>query len=183
MIGGHTGMRQEPIVRMRVGDINFKARTLTIDRDKAGARTQPMTQALVEFLKRELDGEPADAYVFPSEASGRGRVYQMNTQLKRCVRRAGLPDWVTPHTLRHTMATNAAQAGVDPATIQRMGGWKTRAMVERYTHAASLREGMDALERHLLRGAKAGLAGPPARSRHPGACGTGRARARGSRKP
>src|SRR3546814_11588897 len=100
-----------------------------------------MTQALVEFLKRELDGEPADAYVFPSEAAGRGRVYQMNTQLKRCVRRAGLPDWVTPHTLRHTMATNAAQAGVDPATIQRMGGWKTRAMVERYTHAASRREG------------------------------------------
>lgn len=151
MIGGHTGMRQEPILRMRVGDVNVKARTLTVERDKTGARTQPMTRALARYLDKLLEGLPADAFIFPSEGSKQGRVYQMNTQLRRCARRAGLPDWVTPHTLRHSMATNAAHAGVDPATIQRMGGWKTRAMVERYTHAAPLQAGMDALEQRLTR--------------------------------
>ncbi|WP_425526463.1 tyrosine-type recombinase/integrase [Xanthomonas oryzae] len=46
---------------------------------------------------------------------------------------------MTPHTMRHTAATNAAHAGLDAATIQMIGGWKTRAMAERYTYAASAR--------------------------------------------
>jgi len=51
--------------------------------------------------------------------------------------------------MRHTAATNAAQAGIDAATIQAMGGWKTRAMAERYTHAASMRDAMDTLQHRL----------------------------------
>ena len=62
---------------------------------------------------------------------------------------AGITKHVTPHTLRHTAATNAAHAGLDAATIQAMGGWKTRAMAERYTHAASMQDAMDALQRRL----------------------------------
>ena len=53
---------------------------------------------------------------------------------------AGLRGGVTPHKLRHTMATNAAHAGVDPATLQAMGGWKSRRMVEKYTHAGAMQE-------------------------------------------
>src|SRR3546814_16094546 len=93
---------------------------------------------MADYVREELKGLAPDAYGLPSAQSKRGRFHQMNKPLRRCALRAGLGDRVTPHTLRHTMATNAAQAGVDAATIQRMGGWKTRAMVERYTHAASV---------------------------------------------
>ncbi len=41
--------------------------------------------------------------------------------------------------------TNAAHAGLDAATIQAIGGWKSRQMAERYTHAANLTTAMDAL--------------------------------------
>ncbi|MNW17543.1 Phage integrase family protein [compost metagenome] len=51
--------------------------------------------------------------------------------------------------MRHTAATNAAHAGLDAATIQAMGGWKTRAMAERYTHAASMQDAMAALQKQL----------------------------------
>ena len=46
---------------------------------------------------------------------------------------AGLAD-VSPHALRHTFASRLAMAGVDPRTIQELGGWRSLAMVERYTH-------------------------------------------------
>lgn len=54
--------------------------------------------------------------------------------------------------MRHTAATNAAHAGLDAASIQAIGGWKTRQMAERYTHAASLTAAMDALEHRLQSG-------------------------------
>ncbi len=56
---------------------------------------------------------------------------------------------VTPHTIRHTVATDAAHARLDAATIQMMGRWKTRQMTERYTHAASMREALDAFQGRL----------------------------------
>jgi len=48
-------------------------------------------------------------------------------------RTAGLKG-VTPHALRHTFASRLAVAGVDPRTIQELGGWASLEMVERYTH-------------------------------------------------
>jgi len=49
----------------------------------------------------------------------------------------------------HTAATNAAHAGLDAATIQAIGGRKTRQMAERYTHAAELSSAMDMLQAPL----------------------------------
>ena len=36
--------------------------------------------------------------------------------------------------LRHTFASRLAMAGVDPRTIQELGGWASLEMVQRYTH-------------------------------------------------
>lgn len=153
MIGAYTGMRQESILQLRVCDVDTERRLIRVSKDKAGARDQPMPRRLAAYLKLKLHGMQPDEYLFRSSRSKRNRIYQMNSQLARCVRRADLPRDITPHALRHTMATNAARAGIDPATIQGMGGWKTRAMVERYTHAQELLKGMEKLERHYANAA------------------------------
>lgn len=76
-------------------------------------------------------------------------MYQMNSIFARCVERAGISKHMTPHAMRRTAATNAAHAVLDAAAIQAMGGWKTHAMAERYTHAASMRGAMDSLQNRL----------------------------------
>jgi integrase len=38
------------------------------------------------------------------------------------------------HDLRHTYASRRTMRGVDLYTVQRAGGWKTQAMVQRYAH-------------------------------------------------
>lgn len=151
MITLYTGLRHEAALSLRAGDVDAERRILWIRHDKAGRREQPMPQILADYLTDYMAsmGMQGEDYLFPSKRAKSGRAYQMNSVFARCVERAGITKHCTPHTMRHTAATNAAHAGLDAATIQMMGGWKTRAMAERYTHAASMRDAMDALQGRL----------------------------------
>jgi len=51
------------------------------------------------------------------------------------LKRAGITDFRW-HDLRHTWATWQRQAGTPTHELQRLGGWRTGAMVERYAHLA-----------------------------------------------
>ena len=79
----------------------------------------------------EMKKEVTSDYVF----IGRGgkRLRSIRNAFETACREAGLKD-VSPHTLRHTFASRLAMAGVDARTIQELGGWKTLALVERYSH-------------------------------------------------
>ncbi len=54
---------------------------------------------------------------------------------KSALKRAGIEDFRW-HDLRHTWATWQRQAGTPTHELQRLGGWKTALMVERYAHVA-----------------------------------------------
>jgi integrase len=45
-------------------------------------------------------------------------------------------DGYTWHCNRHTFASRLVMAGVDLRTVQVLGGWRTLAMVQRYSHLA-----------------------------------------------
>jgi integrase len=150
MIAVYTGMRASPILNLRARDIDCDSRVIWVVADKAGQREQPMPQTLADYLRPLVEMKKADDFVFASKRAKDGRLYQINGIFARCVKRAKLPSNVTAHVLRHTMATNAAHAGLDAATIQGLGGWKTRAMAERYTHAANLASAMDTFEAHMI---------------------------------
>ncbi len=51
------------------------------------------------------------------------------------LQRAGIEDFRW-HDLRHTWATRQRQAGTPTHELQRLGGWRTASMVERYAHLA-----------------------------------------------
>lgn len=145
MVGLHTGMRRDSILRIRYDELDLERRILWVDRDKAGERQQPMTRELCEFLAAYMANRPGP-WLFPSAKAASGHATNVYKAFRRVVKAAGLGSLITPHKLRHTMATNAAHAGVDAATLQAMGGWRSRRMVERYTHASAMRDAMDKLE-------------------------------------
>ncbi len=92
----------------------------------------PLNRILRAALEKLRQRAPEGAeHVF---ARRDGSPYRsIRTTFQTACRAAGLKD-VTPHVLRHTFASRLAMAGVDPRTIQELGGWASLEMVERYTH-------------------------------------------------
>ena len=74
-------------------------------------------------------------------------VVQVSTKAWRdALKRAGIEDFRW-HDLRHTFATWHRQAGTPTHELQRLGGWLTASMVERYAHIAP--EGLQAAASRL----------------------------------
>jgi integrase len=71
---------------------------------------------------------------------------KIKTAFKAALRRAGIKDF-TVHGCRHTWATWHYAARHDLIALQKLGGWRSLAMVSRYSHAntESYREGIEEL--------------------------------------
>lgn len=153
MIGLHSAMRRTEILSIRREDVDLAARVIYVPKAKAGARKQPITSQLAEFLKDHLAAMPSDTpWLFPSATSTSGHTTDVRKAFRRAVIAAGLdPDRVLRHTLRHTAITHMVQALVNLPTVAVFSGHKTLAMVQRYAHAntAHVHTSLDKLEARL----------------------------------
>jgi integrase len=149
LIGLETSMRKMEILRIRIQDIDLQRNIIFIPQAKAGAREQPITPYLAEYLREHLKAIAEEqCWLFPSEKAKDGHAVSIEKAFRRVVAEAGLdPKEVLRHTLRHTAITHLVQAGVDLPTVQRISGHKTMQMVVRYSHqnGEHIREAMEKL--------------------------------------
>lgn len=148
-IGVDTSMRKTEILSIRREHINLQQLVIYIPKAKAGAREQPITADLGEYLTDYVATlRPGDQWLFPSPGAKEGRTVTLDKPFRRCVLAAGLDvKQVVRHTLRHTAITHLVQAGVDLPTVKRISGHKNLSMVERYSHqnGAHIQTAMDKL--------------------------------------
>jgi len=134
LIGLHTAMRKTEILSVRWKHVDLARRVIHIPHAKAGARDQPITTMLADYLKDLRTLAPGADWLFPGDGESGHRI-GIEKPFRRVVMAAGLnPREVTRHTLRHTAITHLVQSGVDLPTVQRISGHKTLAMVARYSH-------------------------------------------------
>jgi integrase len=123
------------VSEQRWANVDRKRALLTVQAAYAKSgktRSVPLNRPLRAALTALHERAPKGAeYVFAR--SGGDPYRSIRTTFQTACRKAGLKD-VTPHVLRHTFASRLAMAGVDPRTIQELGGWSSLEMVERYTH-------------------------------------------------
>ncbi len=150
VIGLETSMRRMEILSIRREHVDLPRMVIWIPKAKAGAREQPITSHLAEFLAGHIAAlQSGTPWLFPSMGAREGHTVEVRKPFRRVVQRAGLdPDQVVRHTLRHTAITHLVQAGVDLPTVKRISGHKTLIMVERYAHqnGEHIRAAMDKLE-------------------------------------
>lgn len=148
-------MRHTEILSIRREHVDLAHKAIWIPQAKAGAREQPITDDLAQYLATRLEMlPPGSPWLFPSPASRTGHAHTIRKAFRRSAKRAGLdPDVVTPHILRHTVVTHLVQAGVDLPTVQRVSGHKTLAMVARYAHqnGEHIQAAMDKLQNRILK--------------------------------
>lgn len=139
-----TGARRGELCRLTVGDVDWKAKTITLDAKKTKTRrTLPMTEpleALLRSLPRSLS--PA-ARLLPAITPE-----ELTRAFRRYVETIGLGD-LTFHDLRHDVGSTLAMAGVPQRAIMEVLGHRDLRMSARYQHVAPihLRSAVDVLGR------------------------------------
>lgn len=129
-----TGLRQANVTRLQWRQISLERRHLWVGADQhknGSAHAVPLNQAAMDVLERVRGNHKT--YVFTYDGKP---VVQVNTKAwHKALDRAGIEDFRW-HDLRHTFATWHREAGTPTHELQRLGGWKTQSMVERYAHVA-----------------------------------------------
>ncbi len=146
----YTGMRAGELAGLRWSDVDLDRRLITVQRSyegptKAGRiRHAPILDALLPTLRAWRLLCPGNI-VFPNEAGEMqhpsARVFQEVFQ--RVMRAAKFDDVdrrgkkrppLTFHGLRHTFASHWMMRGGDIFKLQRICGWQSFSMVQRYAH-------------------------------------------------
>lgn len=108
-------------------------------------RTVYFSERALEWLKKYLKsrGDNQKAlfinYRSRSQEENRLTARSMERIIKRYAIKAGVPLFTTPHTLRHSYATDLLEQGVDLRTIQEFLGHKNIVTTQIYTHVTNKR--------------------------------------------
>jgi integrase len=131
VIASETASRKTSVVELRWSQVDFD-RGLINFQDDGKARTKkrrvpvPMSSRLKAFLERAWIARTQDEWVLDTP-------YSIQHHFEAVVKAAGMED-VTPHTLRHTWATLAAQAGVELFQIAGVLGDCLATVMRVYAH-------------------------------------------------
>lgn len=128
-----TAARRGEIKKLKWLDVCFQRKTATFRDTKNGeTRVTPLNDKLIDhLLDKRANQTILSEYVFPSRDGKKGA--DVRTAFENIVKRLGLQD-VLFHTLRHTVASHLGIRNTSAPQIANIGGWKSYAMVKRYTH-------------------------------------------------
>jgi hypothetical protein len=123
-----TGARISEALAVTWKGVDFPNRRVRIEQTKIGhTRLANMPPALLVALANLTDREDR---VFPMGRQQAGHIW------KGIIAKHGLPVF-SFHALRHGFATSMLQAGVDPITVAKRGGWRSpQHLFQTYGHAS-----------------------------------------------
>lgn len=129
-----TGQRQANIVNLEWAQVNLLSEQPCFWINAAESKTRkainvPLNREALAVLHRQLGKHPARVFTYAGKP-----IANANTRAwRKALKRAGIEDFRW-HDLRHTFCSWHRMRGTPTHELQQLGGWKTSAMVERYSH-------------------------------------------------
>ncbi|MEV7267111.1 tyrosine-type recombinase/integrase [Micromonospora aurantiaca] len=153
------GLRLSEATNLRLDGVETRDRLLFVE-GKGTNRSGPRRRAVPLGVKstRALDRYLRERRRHPYAAlpqlwlGDRGRPTLSDSGVKRMLeRRAALCGFdLHPHMLRHTWASAFREAGGNEGDLMVLGGWRNRAMLDRYGRAAAANRAQDAYRSRAL---------------------------------
>ena len=143
-----TGLRVSELTSLNIEKIDFDRREFGITGKGGRARVVFLSSRSSDYLKRYLN-ERKDHFkplfirhkgkIYPTVEDEKMRLTPRSIErlLKKYVRKVKLPIEATPHTIRHSFASDLLNAGADLRSIQEMLGHKNISTTQIYTHVTN----------------------------------------------
>ena len=143
-----TGMRVSELANLRLEQLHFDTGFIRVWGKGNKERMVPLPQATLELLQYYLDAayrklQPKkeildkERYLFPTFIGGRMQPITRQSIwniIKHLLKVAGIQKNVSPHTLRHSLATHLLKNGANIRAIQLLLGHEKINTVQIYTH-------------------------------------------------
>ena len=135
------GCRVSELCGLDVMDLDPSEATLLLRGKGRKQRMVPVGEPALEAVglylragRSELLGKSSNAALFLNQRGGRLSRVSVWSLLKKAGAAAGLPEALSPHTLRHTYATHLLEGGADLRIVQELLGHADIGTTEIYTH-------------------------------------------------
>src|SRR5579864_3685423 len=136
-----TGCRASEVVGLKLSDLHLESGFLQCTGKGSKQRIVPLGKQAVAAIRSYLGGFRGNLvvanesqWVFVSRGGNKLTREMLWVIVKKYVRRLGLNDKVSPHTLRHSFATHMLSGGADLRTVQELLGHASIATTQHYTH-------------------------------------------------
>ena len=130
----HTGLRQANVRDLQWQQVDLALRHAWVEAEKhknGKPHAVPLNDIAMLVLVQQAGEHPTNVFTYAGKP-----ISNVSTKAWwAALERAGIQDFRW-HDLRHTWATWHRQQGTPTHELQRLGGWKTLSMVERYAHIA-----------------------------------------------
>ncbi len=125
----YTGVRVSELVNLKVNDILWDHGFVKIKGKGGKERIIPIPETLLKELKQYLKSRNEKSeYLFPIS------VRQVQRIIRRAKEKAKINKKITPHVLRHSLATYLLSKGIDIRIIQEILGHSSLSVTQIYTH-------------------------------------------------
>lgn len=134
------GLRAGEVVALRPEHVDMTTCKLTVREGKgAKDRTLWIGGDLRDLIGEWLERRPDSEWLFPTRDGGQLDTRYLRAMVKRAARRAEVAEWekVSPHTLRHTCATDLYRETHDILLVQEVLGHEDLSTTMIYTHLAN----------------------------------------------
>jgi integrase/recombinase XerC len=133
-----SGLRLSEVAGLNRKDFDEHNLILNVFGKGKKQRQTPITKTAAEWILAylrhpERDDSPA---VFLNRFGGRLTTRSIDRSFSRYLRQSGLSEKITPHTIRHTIATHWLEKGMDLKTIQLLLGHTSLSTTTIYTHVS-----------------------------------------------
>lgn len=139
------GLRAVEVSRLRVDNINWRLKFLTVPAAKASTGRQlplpaQVASALRSYLRRRPHTDAAQLFLGQTRLRGRPLTScAVAASMDRAYRRCGFVGWYGTHRLRHSFATRLFACGATTKEIADLLGHRLVATTDHYTQADDLR--------------------------------------------
>lgn len=136
-----SGLRVSELVGLSYGDVDLINRAIRVKGKGKKERVIPITKNAAKWIQEYLNHpdreEKEEEVLFLNKWGKRLSARSVDRNFQAYLKKSGLAGKITPHTIRHTIATHWLEKGMDLKTIQTLLGHNSLATTTIYTQVST----------------------------------------------